>query len=120
VEGATGTGAKLAGDAASLELDGPLRVSGTKTAFTVTVAAGNVCKPLGRSDDSAVEVPADVANASTDLIFVTPVGLTVPDHTYSVAFNAGGDCAANSWVIVSSDDSPLTLGGVFNVLVIKQ
>jgi hypothetical protein len=128
VEALTGTGAKLSGDAAALELDGPLKVSGTKTAFNVigdNAGEGeNTCDAddAGLADDG-IELPNTVANANTDLVLITLVaaGGATLQGPFAVTFDtsAAVDCTDNRWVIHSLTNESLT-GATFNVLVIKQ
>jgi hypothetical protein len=121
VDGASGTGAKIAGDVVGLEVDGPLKVSGTKSAFPVVVETGtgeNVCDPTASAVLNGVEIPTTVANAATDLLFVTVAGET-DIAGFGVVFD-DANCANDAWVIYALDDSELPDGLTFNVLVIKQ
>lgn len=123
-----GTAARLVAGTA-LELDGALKVSGTKTAFIHTVTAGavttNLCavgsnatiidNPLTNGDAAAMlQVTRAVATAGGTLpaVGAVPASLVM----YSPAGCAAG---ANKWVIVS-DAGPLLTGDAFNVLVVKQ
>jgi hypothetical protein len=121
-DGGGGTGADINGDTIGLDLDGPLKVSGTKTAFQVTVVTGtgeNVCNPGPSTNARGVEIPLTVANAATDMVFVTVVGGTPLAGGFGVTFDDAA-CVDNSWVIYSIEDTALPNGLIFNVLVIKQ
>jgi len=119
-DGSTGSGAKVAGDITGIEIDGPIKVSGTKSAFQVTVETGtgeNVCDPTGDPTTNGVEIPTTVANAATDMLFVTAVGEV--SSTFGVVFDDAA-CADGAWIIYAHDDTSMIDGQVFNVLVIKQ
>ncbi|MCA9829548.1 MAG: hypothetical protein R3B97_17340 [Dehalococcoidia bacterium] len=129
VDGASGTGAKVAGDVAAIEIDGAIKVSGTnKAAFTATIDAGNNTCDLATADDDAARV-IDNPFANDDpnaLIFLTVSGGSVSSGIgYGVTYDSDGTttfpkCSAGRWVVYSLDGSALDDNLKFNVLVIKQ
>lgn len=128
VDGGSGTGAKIAGDVVGLEVDGPIKVSGTKSAFKVTGnddgASENLCDADGQSStQDGIEIPNTVANEATDIVIVTlqAAAATAPAGPFGVMFEATNvtDCADGRWVIYSLTDESLN-DVTFNVLVIKQ
>ncbi len=109
----------------ALEVDGAIKVSGNKAAFSIvaddTAGTGNLCD-IGEIEENALVIPDDIANEASDLLFVTRSGINAdPLLMFAVAFDVGGTCPDDSWVIFVHDDSaPIPDGQTFNVLVIKQ
>lgn len=126
-DGGGGTGAKVAGETAALEIDGPIVVSGTKAAFTVTVDSAAACDFAAAADDAAFVIDNALANGDPDaLLFITVAG-GVPGPTvgYGVAYDADGPttfpkCTAGRWVIHDLDGAEIADDLKFNVLVVKQ
>lgn len=121
---ASGTGGSFAG-AVAVELSGGIEVAGANpAAFTVVVDVGaNTCD-FGTGTDNAVMVNSPLANSTpTAFLFVTydTTGDTTP-HTspIAVAYDPGGDCTADRWVILLADGTTLEDGDAFNVLIINQ
>jgi hypothetical protein len=96
----------------AIQLAGPIKVSGTnKTAFVATAPGGSYIFSL----------PTTVANASTDLVFITHNYVSnYLTHHYGVYWNTG----SSVWQIYDENGSGVAnnipAGEKFNVLVIKQ
>jgi len=124
VDGASGTGAKVAGDVAAIEIDGAIKVSGAKAAFTATVAAAT-CDVNDSNDGLVLDNPL-LNGDSTALPFITVASVLVSDifaGGFGVAYATGAtipDCTANRWVIYALSGDALPTGLKFNVLVINQ
>jgi hypothetical protein len=104
----SGVGALFMGPTA-VELNGAIKVSGTKSAIMVTGASADLC-----DGDAAMPIDHVLANGDpTAMLFVTVQGET--PTAVSVAHDVGGDCPADQWVIYGLGD-----GVTANVLVIKQ
>ncbi len=126
-DGGDGTGAKVAGDVAAIEIDGPIVVSGTKAAFTVTVGS-QTCDLDDSNPDAGFVIDNPLTNGDANaMLLITPASLA--DDTayqgFGVFYDTDGattdpDCTANRWVIFSLDGAPLEEGLKYNVLVIKQ
>jgi len=100
--GTTGTALELA--------NGSIKVSGASTpVFQVTTSVSNVSGNL-------VTIPTSTqANAATDMLVVTPVFTGVYlNKPIGVWWNG------SAWTIFTQDSSPMPLGVVFNILVVKQ
>jgi hypothetical protein len=116
----------------SVELDGTIKVSGTKTAFVQTVdagASGNTCNP---DDHFAILDNASINGDSTAILFVQWHGANGstanPPYVLGVVYNSA-ECAgaANKWAVfiaanddASNDIAAFSTGDMINVLVIKQ
>lgn len=107
--GATGVSAKtLVTNGVSIELDGFMKVSGTKTAFktsALAASASNITLSYGGA-------------ASTDMIFVTPVNSSTTMPSWSLIWSG------TAWQLWNSSDdgipSNFPAGTSFNILIIKQ
>lgn len=121
---ASGTGGRFAGPTAA-ELDGALKVSGTKTAFQVTVpASGSASLCLA---DRALILDNVLTNVDPAVMLqVTPVDTTPASldtlPLLGVAYNVTGCTGGTSkWVIYNAGAAAgLPVGMQINVLVIKQ
>ena len=117
--GTLGTGGKFTGPIA-VELDGGIKVSGTKSAFQVvanTASGGNTC---GLTNNVLI-----LTNSLTDgdpaaMLQVTEVNVGVaPPSALSVVYGPSGcSGAATKWAIANA--AGFATGQKFNVLVIKQ
>jgi hypothetical protein len=131
----SGTAGSFAGQTA-LNLDGALKVSGTKTAFVHTVdagATGTTCNP----DDRFTILDNPLTNGDqTAILIVTWHGANGstanPPYVLGVVYNSA-ECAgaANKWAIFiasnadtndasGNDSAAFSTGDMVNVLVIKQ
>ncbi len=122
--GATGTGGYFSG-ATGIEIDGPIKVSGDKSAFVHTVTVPNATVASCAAFDHCTFIDNPLINGdSTALLFVT--------HRYNEAESNTGvylnavtgvwyEPTIDKWVIFNEDGAtPMPTGAKFNVLVIKQ
>lgn len=125
--GSGGTGAALSGTT-SLLLDGPVKVTGAKTAFVTpavdtTGSGANVCDSKNASPTTFDALVVDSALTNSDpnaMLFVTINGVPATDFPgFGVAY-AAGSCGTGKWAIYSTNHAALVDGMTFNVLVIKQ
>jgi hypothetical protein len=92
----------------AIELDGFLKVSGTKTAFKTSALAA-----------SASNITLSYGGASsTDMVFVTPVNSSTTMPSWSLIWSG------TAWQLWNASDdgipSNFPAGTSFNILVIKQ
>ena len=111
----TGTGALFKGPTA-LEVDGPIKVSGSApAAFIWEVTNASIC-PVNVTYCTNIDHPATNGNPSA-LLFVTPNIVpngTANDRVIAVNYVSG------KWQIYNQDGTPLAIGDAFNVLVINR
>ncbi|MBO1436846.1 hypothetical protein [Meiothermus sp. CFH 77666] len=97
----------------ALQINGPIRVTGTKPAFVHTATAANINasrttldNPMINGDPNAILTVTPVSN-DTDPVVNSPIGVSY-------------DSGAGRWRIFRADGSNMPAGAKFNVLVIKQ
>lgn len=108
-QGATGVSARsTAANGVAIDLDGFIRVNGTKTAFKtapLVSAVSNITLVYGGA-------------SSTDMVFVTPVNTSSTMPSWSLIWTSP------NWVLWNASDdaipSNFPAGTSFNVLIIKQ
>ncbi len=115
------TGAKAVSSTAAgvaLEVDGPIKVSGTNpTAFIHVASASNL--GLGGCDDQCTEINNPLINGNEDaILIVTQQYLTdvYNPHPVGVWYNEGTE----RWNIFNEDEVDIPEGAAFNVLVILR
>jgi hypothetical protein len=114
--GAGGAGGSFKGSV-SVELDGPIKVSGTTpTAFIHTVSAATIAAAPDCGSAQCTRIDNPLTNGDPNaLLFVTvrqPGNVNA--HTLAVNYANG------YWRIVNTDAVAMPSNAVFNVLVIKQ
>jgi hypothetical protein len=114
--GATGTGGYFKG-AVSVELDGPIKVSGTTpTAFVHTVTAGTILAAPDCTGSKCSRIDNPLTNGDPNaLLFVILSEPGVGDASVLWVNYANG-----YWRIWNADGSAMSAGMNFNVLVIKR
>jgi hypothetical protein len=121
---ASGIGGAFSGTTA-VQLTGGVSVTGANPAsFTVVADVDtNTCDYAGGTDNAVILDNANANGAASAFLFVTydSTGNASPQtSTYAVAYDVGGDCTDDRWIIFLTDTTTLDDGDAFNVLVINQ
>lgn len=130
--GATGTGGVFSG-ATGIQISGPIKVSGSKTAFVHTVAvSGGGRTTCPSSNDTVTILDNELINNDPNAIVFVTIGATGGGFPLASPVGAAyfasapGTCPASAgrWVIYTTAGSSVAEsipnGTKFNVLVIKQ
>ncbi|GEM82608.1 DUF7452 domain-containing protein [Meiothermus hypogaeus] len=97
----------------ALQVNGPIRVTGTKPAFVHTAAAANINGPRTTLDNPMINGDPNA------ILTVTPVSNDA-DPVINAPIGVSYDSGTGRWRIFRADGIDMPDGAKFNVLVIKQ